>query len=155
MMRPIENVVKLKKAERSQLLHLSKKGKATPREVKRARILLLSHEGISDAEIVKRVEVSIEMCKQIRKRFQTERVALVHDRPRSGRPNVFNGEDRAKITALACSDAPEGFVWTLSLLADKAVELGIVESISRDSVRRVLKKTNYNHTESEIGVLDD
>jgi putative transposase len=151
-MRPIENVVKLKKAERSQLLHMTKKGKATPREVKRARILLLAHEGINDAEIVKRVEVSIQMCKQIRKRFQTEGLSLVKDKPRSGRPSIFSGEERAKITALACSDAPEGFVWTLSLLADKAVELGIVESISRDTVRLVLKKMNFNRTESEVGV---
>jgi putative transposase len=151
-MRPIENVVKLKKTERSQLLHMTKKGKATPRQVKRARILLLAHEGINDAEIVKRVEVSIQMCKQIRKRFQTEGLALVKDKARSGRPSIFSGEDRAKITALACSDAPKGFVWTLSLLADKAVELGIVESISRDTVRLVLKKMNFNRTESEVGV---
>jgi hypothetical protein len=86
-MRPVENVVKLTKAECSQLLHLTKKGKATPREVKRARILLLSHEGYADAEIVLRVEVSIEMCKQIRKRFQTERLELIKDKPRTGRPN--------------------------------------------------------------------
>jgi transposase len=152
-MRPVENVVKLNKAERSQLLHLTKKGKATPREVKRARILLLSHEGYADAEIVSRVEVSIEMCKQIRKRFQTERLELIKDKPRTGRPSIFSGEQRAKITALACSEAPEGYgVWSLSLLADKAVELGLVETISKDTVRLLLKKTNSNRTESEAGV---
>jgi putative transposase len=152
-MRPVENVVKLKKAERSQLLHLTKKGKATPREVKRARILLLSHEGYTDTEITVRVEVSIEMCKQIGKGFQTERLELIKDKPRTGRPSIFSGEQRAKITALACSETPEGYgVWTLSLLADKAVELGLVESISRDTVRLLLKKTNFNRTESEAGV---
>ena len=154
-MRPVENVVNLKKTERSQLQHLTKKGKATPREVKRARILLLAHEGIPDLEIVKRVEVSVEMCKQIRKRFQTERLELIKDKQRPGRPSIFSGEQRAKITALACSDTPEGFgVWTLSLLADKAVELGLVESISRDTVRLVLKKTNFNRIVSEAGVSD-
>jgi transposase len=152
-MRPVENVVKLNKVERSQLLHLTKKGKATPREVKRARILLLSHEGYPDGEIVLRVEVSIEMCKQIRKRFQTERLELIKDKPRTGRPSIFSGEQRAKITALACSEAPEGYgVWSLSLLADKAVELGLVETISKDTVRLLLKKTNSNRTESEAGV---
>jgi len=152
-MRPIENAVKLNKAERSQLLHMTKKGKATPREVKRARILLLSHEGKPDAEIATWVEVSVEMCKQIRKRFQTERLDLIKDKPRSGRPNVFSGEQRAKLTALACSEAPEGYgTWTRSLLADKAVELKLVESISRNTVYRVLKKTNFNRIESEVGV---
>ena len=142
-----------------RLLHLTKKGKATPREVKRARIL--AHEGIPDLEIVTRVEVSIHTsghivpgtCKQIRKRFQTEQLELIKDKQRSGRPSIFSGEQRAKITALACSDTPEGFgVWTLSLLADKAVELGLVESISRDTVRLVLKKTNFNRIVSEAGV---
>jgi putative transposase len=152
-MRPVENVVKLNKVERSQLLHLTKKGKATPREVKRARILLLSHEGYPDGEIVLRVEVSIEMCKQIRKRFQTERLELIKDKPRTGRPSIFSGEQRAKITALACSEAPEGYgVWSLSLLADKAVELGVVESVLKDTVQLMLKKTNFNRTESEAGV---
>jgi transposase len=154
-MRPVENVVKLKKTERSQLLHMTKKGKATPRQVKRARILLLAHEGKNDAEIVERVEVSVEMCKQIRKRFQSERLELIKDKPRAGRPSIFSGEQRAKITALACSDAPEGFgVWSLSLLADKAVELGLVETISRDTVRLVLKKMNFSHIASEVGVSD-
>ncbi|NJR41193.1 MAG: helix-turn-helix domain-containing protein [Leptolyngbyaceae cyanobacterium CSU_1_4] len=140
-MRTQKYEVKLKKAERSQLLHLTKKGKATPRQVKRARILLLAHEGIIDSEIAVRVEVTPLTCINIRKRFQELRTAVVVEKARPGRPAKFSGDSRAKITALACSEVPQGRgVWTLSLLADKAVELGFVESISRATVQRTLKK---------------
>lgn len=66
----------------------------------------------------------------------------LYDLPRSGQPTKFNGKHRANITALACTDDPEGHAkWSLTLLADKAVELGIVDEISRAQVGRILKKT--------------
>jgi transposase len=67
----------------------------------------------------------------------------LQDKPRSGRPLVIDGKKRAKITALACSKAPEGHArWGLRLLADKVVELGYCESISHTQVSHILKKTN-------------
>ena len=67
------------------------------------------------------------------------------DLPGSGRPVKFNGEERAKITALACSDTPDGRAkWSLQMLADKAVELKLVESISPSKVEEILKKTLLN-----------
>ena len=76
-------------------------------------------------------------------RYKTKGLLCLQDEPRSGRPIEIDGEQRAKITALACSDAPEGYDrWSLRLLADKAVELSYCEKISYSQVRFVLKKTN-------------
>lgn len=146
-------LVKLTKKQRRELQHLTNKKTTTPRTVKRARILLLTHEGIPDPEIVTRVEVSICTVRNIRRRYQTEGLNLLKEKPRPGRPNIFDGETRAKITALACSPAPEGRgQWSLRLLADKAVELGYVEDIHFDTVGEILKKTRFNRIESEVGV---
>ncbi|MEM9282769.1 MAG: helix-turn-helix domain-containing protein, partial [Verrucomicrobiota bacterium] len=72
---------------------------------------------------------------------------FLEDQPRSGRPKIIDGKHRANITALACSDAPDGFEkWSLRLLADKAIEMGIIEDISHTEVGRILKKTNLNLT---------
>jgi hypothetical protein len=66
----------------------------------------------------------------------------LHDLPRTGKPKKFNGKDRAKITAIACTKAPKGYAkWSLTLLTEKVVELGIVKEISRAQVGRILKKT--------------
>jgi putative transposase len=148
--------VKLSKKQRSQLLHLTKKGKAPPRVVRRARILLLAHEGLTDPEIMTRLEISRATVRNIRLRFQTEGTNLVHEQPRPGRPVKFDGNTRAKITALACSDAPEGYSqWTLRLLANKTVELGMVESIHFDTIGEILKKTNCSRNESVIGAWEN
>jgi putative transposase len=70
-------------------------------------------------------------------------LTCLHDAPRSGRPIAIDGTQRAKITALACSDAPEGHArWSLRLLAEKVVEAGICDQISHTFVGDVLKKTN-------------
>ena len=84
----------------------------------------------------------------IKRRYLSEGLATaLHDKPRSGKPARISGESRARITALACSQAPEGHArWTLRLLADKAVELGFVESISHNTVKEVLKKTASSRT---------
>ena len=69
----------------------------------------------------------------------------LNEKQRPGAPRTFDGKAKAKITALACSTPPEGTArWSLRLLADKAVELNIVEDISYWSIREILKKTNLN-----------
>jgi transposase len=79
--------------------------------------------------------------------YREKGLQALHDRPRSGRPIKIDGEQRAKITALACSTPPEGYAeWSLRLLADKAVELDFCEQISHTQVRTILKKTNSSHT---------
>jgi transposase len=78
--------------------------------------------------------------------------AALYDLPRPGQPLKFSGKDRAQITALACTNAPEGHArWSLTLIAEKVVELGYVESISHTHVGRILKKTKLNRTSKNNG----
>ncbi len=82
-----------------------------------------------------------------------EALSYLSDKPRTGRPIVISGDERAKITALACSESPEGHArWTLRLLADKVVELGICEHLSYVHASEILKKTNCNHILNVNGV---
>lgn len=86
------------------------------------------------------------------KKYHSEGLAFLQDKARSGRPSVLNGLVQARITALACSESPEGYAqWSLRLLADKAVELGLVDYISHTDVGRILKKMNTNHTSNANG----
>lgn len=139
--------VRLSDEERQVLQAITRKGEEPVRQYKRARVLLLADGGLSDAQIVERVDVGLATVERIRKRFVQERaqgaLQAITERPRPGRRSVFDGEARAKITALACTTPPEGHArWRLRLLADKAVELGYVESISHVTVREMLKKTS-------------
>lgn len=144
--------VKLTPKERTELELLTRKGEVQVRVYQRARILLLVDEGHKDAEVMARVGVSRATVNRIRRRYGAEGLEAVCEKPRPGRLHTFDGEVRAKLTALACSPAPEGRArWDLRLLADKAVELGYVESISHVTVREVLKKTNSCRTVSGSG----
>ena len=84
----------------------------------------------------------------VKHRYQSEGLeSALAEKPRSGKPPRISGEEKARVTALACSDAPEGYArWTLRLLADKAVELGFVDAISHNHVASILKKTNFDRT---------
>ena len=141
--------VKLSEVQRQELEALTNAGQCRVRVYKRARALLLSDAGLADAEILKQADISLATLKRVRKRFSDTQVAsgkvseVVVDKPKPGRPSIYSAKQKAKITALACSDAPEGRSrWTLRLLADKAVELGLVEHISHVEVSKLLKKTN-------------
>jgi putative transposase len=144
--------VRLTKKQHRQLEHLTRKGTTNVRTIKRARILLLAHNGLTDAEIMTRVEVSRSTPLNIRRRFQTIGMDVIFEKQRPGRAPKFDGVTRAKITALACTTPPEGFgQWSYRLLADQAVELGYVESIHFDTVGEILKKTSFNRNASEAG----
>lgn len=147
-----EYPVKLRKKERTSLLHLTKKGELNVRVYRRARALLLAHEGRKDGDIGEQVGITPQTVLNLRRRFQEERIGCVYDKPRSGRPVKFDGEVRAKITAIACSEAPEGYgQWSYRLIGDKAVELGFVKDIHLDTVATILKKTSFNRNGSEAG----
>ena len=93
-------------------------------------------------------------CRRKKREISGFKAALA-DKPRSGKPSVIKPEEKARITALACSDAPEGFArWTLRLLADKAVEMGYIESISHMEVSRILKKTLSSRTNKSNGASE-
>ena len=140
--------VRLSSEAREDLKRLVSTGSGKARMLTRARILLLSDEGLaesskSDAQIVASLGVCSTTVASIRKRFAQEGLAsALRERPRPGQPIKFDGKVKAHLTVLACTDPPEGHArWTLRMLADKAVEVGLVESLSHETVRQVLKKT--------------
>lgn len=136
--------IQLSKEERSSLKTLFRSGKGANRQQTRARILDLLNRKVPPADIAKTLSCSVATVYNIKRRYEAEGLeSALTDKPRSGRPVEISGTQRAKITALACSDAPDGHArWTLRLLADRAVQLGFVESISHNAVKEILKKTS-------------
>ena len=138
--------IKLSTNELRSLTTIVKRGATSARVQTRARVLGLLHRQGAPADIAAVLQVGIATVFNIKRRYLSEGLdAALHDRPRSGQPCRIDGVARAKITVLACSKTPPGHArWTLRLLADKAIELGFVETISHDTVRTVLKKTDSN-----------
>jgi transposase len=121
-------------------------GRKSARTINRARILLLSDEQVSDEEICQQLDVGRTTVYRVRQKYHEGGLALaLQEKPRSGAPSKIDGRLEATLTMLACSDPPEGYGrWTLQLLADKLVDLEIVDSIALATVRTALKKTNSN-----------
>ena len=129
--------------EVDQLQQLLTKGKHSVRSLKRAQVLLQLQQGKTPSAIAQLVGVSPAMVYNIRNRYRAEglRVAL-SEKPRPGQPSKFDKVTQALLRALACSQAPDGRSrWTLRLLADRLVELRLVESISHQAIGEQLKKT--------------
>jgi transposase len=146
-------IVKLSTEEREKLLALLKKGKTKTSVLTHARILLAADtEGSgkpykTDEQISKELLIGYKTVKRIRKRFVEEgyEASLNRRKHSATRTKKFDGEQEARLIALACTPAPTGRVrWTLKLLAQRVVELNIVETVSATTVGRVLKKTNLN-----------
>jgi hypothetical protein len=144
-------IVTLTPEERDHLTRLTSAGKASARTLTRARILLKADQAEGgpaweDAKVAEALDCGHRTVERVRQRF-VERglgAALTHkeqERPR--RQRVLDGAAEARLIALACSEPPDGRAgWTLRLLADHLVELEVVESVSRETVRRALKKTS-------------
>lgn len=134
----------LNESERTELKEIVKGGKNKVRVVHRAQALLWSDGGKSDLEIGELLSVSPLSVAHTRQRWVEEHRLL--DKPRAGRPPLLDGKQEAFLVALTCSESPEGReTWSMQLLADRLVELQIVEqAISDETVRRILKKTNSN-----------
>ena len=130
------------------------KKETSAREQTRARILDLLARGEHPQQIADLLDVGIATVYNIQRRFVEEGLsAALTEKPRSGAPCVIQPEAKAKLTALACSDAPAGHArWTLRLLADKAVEMNFVERVSHTEVGRILKKTDFSRTAKNNGV---
>lgn len=154
MGRPKKYPVILTDQQRSYLQDMINKGVEKARKLTRARILLLSSEGKSDSFIADALKVCQQTVRNIRKRFAQEGLeSALNDRPRPGVKPKLDEKGEAFLIALACSDPPKGReCWTMQLLADKLVEMGIVDSISDETVRRVLKKTNLSPGRRSSGV---
>ncbi len=133
--------------KRSNLKRLVNTGADKARKLTRARILLLADESPhgpskKDKEIMEALSVCARTVALTRQRFTEGDIqGALNEKPRSGRPRKFTGREEAKLTLIACSEAPEGRNrWSVRLLADKMVELDVVDSISREWVRKYLKK---------------
>ena len=119
------------------------KGTWGVRKSNRAHILLLAHEGESDGAIAEALHISLSTIQRTRQRFVEEGFdQALGERPRSGAPKKLTGRMEAFLVALACSAPPQGRTrWTMELLADRLIELQLVETISDETVRLRLKKT--------------
>lgn len=140
-------VVELTDDERQELCALIHAGTARARMVNRAQILLHAEEGKQDQEIAAALHTSESTVGRIRKRFVEDGLhGALHEVARPGGARKLNGEQEAHLVALACSTPPQGRgEWTMQLLADRLVTLGIVETISDETVRRTLKRGASNH----------
>jgi len=142
--------INLTQEERTELLQLIKSGKHSARVLGRARILLLLDRNQGETRKLHQVAdgmlCSIGTVSNVKRRYLKGGLEYgLYDRPRPGAKPKIDGEVEAHLIALACSDPPEGQArWTLRLLADKLVELELVESISHVAVGDALKKTNLS-----------
>jgi transposase len=135
--------VKLSEVDRAFLENLISQGEATAKVYRRALALLELDRGQTYTAVSKMLQVAIPTVSIWAAKYEESGLQVLVDKPRSGRPIEIDGNERAKVTALACSDPPEGYAeWSLRLLADKAVELGYCEHLSHTTVREILKKTN-------------
>ena len=142
--------VTLTDEERAELTGLVSKGKGVVRRITRARILLLADEnhgegGWKDADIARALGVHQRTVERVREKCVMVGIeaALNHTRSQKRREKILDGAAEAQLVQLACSDAPHGHEsWTMQMLADKLIELKIVETISRETIRTTLKKMN-------------
>ena len=148
-------VVKLSAEERERLEAMVRSGKSSAQLLTRARVLLKADaseagEGWSDSAISAALDTSVNNVARTRQLLVEEGFEATLTRksnPNSARPRIFDGAAEAKLIALACSPAPEGFArWTLRLLEEKVVELNIVDKASDNTIGRTLKKTPSNRT---------
>ena len=141
-------IVRLSDQERAELMGVVKKLQGSSQKVRRAQILLKADAegpGWTDVRIAEAFSCRVQTIENLRKRLVTEGFAIaLHGKPRSAAPRekVLDGKQEAKVIALRLGKPPKGFAnWSLRLLAEHVVELGIVDSISHETVRQTLKKT--------------
>lgn len=141
--------VKLSQCEQAHLENLISRGQEKARKITRARILLKAHERWSDGEIVRALDVGTATIERVRKQYVEEGLDSALNRKATSRQQErkIDGATEAHLIALACSEPPAGSArWTLQLLADRlvALEQVAIESVSKETVRRALKKTNLS-----------
>jgi transposase len=151
-------VVRLEPEEHGYLERLVNTGKTAAYKIKHAHILLKADAdgpAWTDGQIAEAFGCHARTVENVRRRFVTDGTAAALERKKRDHPpreKVLDGEAEAHLIAVACSEPPEGRArWTLELLADKLVELNIVESVSYQTVRRALKKTGFSLTAADVG----
>lgn len=147
--------VALSPDERAELESLTRRGTASVRKVKRALVLLAVDDGDKDEVIADKVRVSPGTIARIRCRFAEEGLEVaLSERPRPGKARLLDGPQEAHLLALACSPVPTGHAkWTVRLLADRLVQLDLVEAVSHQTIWRVLKRGMSNPGSASSGAL--
>jgi len=147
-------IVGLTDEQRADLTRRLEHDALNGRQRRRHQILLFADQGQTDAQIATATGASCSTVERVRQRFTRAGLEpALTERKRCGAPAKLDGKQEALLIALACSDAPHGQAkWTARLLANRAVEMEIVESISESSVRRLLKKTRSSRGKSARGV---
>ena len=145
--------VELDQVQRDELEQIVRKGHQDVHVFNRAHILLKAATGWNDHKIGEALRVSYRTALRTRQRFCEGGLAsALYSKKSSGAPKKYNGDFEAFIVATACGPAPEGHAqWSLRLLASHAVDLGLAENISPETVRAILKKTNYSPSVSRPG----
>lgn len=148
-------IVQLTDEHRADLNRRLEHEALTGRQRRRHQILLLADQGRTDEQIAQATGAGLSTVERLRKRWVAEgHEAALAEKPRRGAPAKLDGKQEALLIALACSDAPQGHAqWSARLLANRAVELEVVESISESSVRRLLKKTRSSRGRSGRGAF--
>lgn len=139
-------IVDLTDTELPELRSLIKTGKRSARMITRAHILLMAHEDKTDLTIAETLRVNVSTVERTREKFVVGGLEYaLQDRPHPSKPRKLDGKEEAFLIATACSTPPLGRTrWTMQLLADQMVSLGVVDSISDETVRSYLKKTKLN-----------
>ena len=147
--------VRLTPEERDRLEHLVRAGRSPARVATRARILLKTSEGWSAPKVAQALDVAESSVYRIKRRFAEDGLdGVLQDRPQANRYRKLDDRAGSHLIALACTPGPEGYDhWTLRALAGRAVELGLVESLSHESVRRHLKKTPSSRGRGSSGAF--
>ena len=153
-------IVTLSEEERNTLADLTTKGKQRSQKILNALILLACDEGdfqkdrSTNEEIARVLNISMRKIDRVKKRFVDEGIDAALNRRKGNHiyAKKTDGDFEAHLIALSCSEPPEGFArWSLRLLADKVVELNYIDSISHETVRRILKKTKSNRGNAKNG----
>jgi transposase len=145
--------LKLKETDERYLTELLSKGQVKARIITRAMALLQLNQGATLQAVAETLKVEHWTVSIWRNKYLENGLDFLQEKPRAGRPVEIDGEQRAKITALACSATPAGRAkWSLRLLADKIVELEFCEGISHSQVRAILKKTTSTRISRKRGV---
>lgn len=138
--------LELTETERQKLQELVRKGENKARVITRARLLLLSDQGWDDQQVADALQIGRATVERIRRRAVREGVeTAIVDRPRPGQKRKLDVKQEARLVAIACSDPPLGQKrWTVRLLMEEILQQEMVDTISFETVRRVLKKTMSN-----------
>ncbi len=147
-----EHVVHLTEEDRTFLRRFTSSGKRSAREYRRAMILLLSDKGKTDMEIHETLDVSTRTVERTRQRYVISGMdSALHELPRPGQPKKLSYSQEQQIIAVACSTAPEGRShWTIELLREEAVNRGIVDDISKEPIRILLKRHHLKPESDDV-----